>query len=207
MAEKKPAGKRPSLEHLQLPELAELNKGVVLEKFLAVKNFFEKQDALQLRVLANNVIKGAALHNDRLLARISVISYSLHKLLSKEHIVMGANWGKNKKTVSNALDSAIFCLQKNDFKCFAEDLDNVAVQLEKVDAELGNFVKSLYEKARIKYAADAYYLGMSLSQAAELTGADKKQLQEYVAFTKQHEEEKPAFGIKDRLNRLYKVIE
>jgi hypothetical protein len=72
---------------------------------------------------------------------------------------------------------------------------------------MGNYVSNLYEKARIKMASSAYGLGLSLSQAAMLTGADKKQLLNYIGITKMHDEIKETKGIASRIKSLKKALE
>ena len=62
-------------------------------------------------------------------------------------------------------------------------------------------------KARIKQASRAYSMGLSLGEAASLTGANKTQLLRYIGSTKIHdqirESRKKAI---DRYNDLKKLL-
>ena len=48
---------------------------------------------------------------------------------------------------------------------------------------------------------------MSLAQAAELTGADKKELQSYIGFTKMIDEEEEQKSIIERVDELRNLVE
>lgn len=199
----------PLLEEFKaekLPAKKELERSFVLEKIKTIKDFFKSGKQSELRILANELIQTAVLRNDAVIARLCLIAYSLHKLLTKVHFIKDASWQKNKNILLNALDTALTSVREQEVEKFVENLDRFVVKLERVDDQLNNYIQSVYSKAKIKYAADAFYLGMSLGAAAALTGADVKDLQKYVSFTKQFEEVKPVIGINERLERLEAAI-
>ena len=171
-----------------------------------VKEFFEKGNALKLRVLANDLIRPASLENNRSLARISVSAYCLHKLLNKHHVVEGKKWPATKKILSKSLDEALGALKKKDSALFRKELSSLSDDIRKIDVETGRYVQGIFDKARVKYASSAYYYGLSLSQAADLTNADKSTLQKYIGFTKQHDEYE-WIGIKKRVEKLREAVE
>lgn len=163
---------------------------------------FRKSEEMKLRKHANELIKKAAMEDDRPLALISVVSYVLHKLLTKEHIIRHERWHSNKRSLINAIESALKALERNDLGRFNSSMESFSRQLKRIDSYFGRFVQGLMEKARVKYASDAYYYGVSLSSASALTGADKKKLQEFIGATKLHEKEKYKKGIRERLRDL-----
>ncbi len=167
---------------------------------------FKKGEALKLREHANSLVKRAASENSKSTAKIAVVSYVLHKLLTKEHIVRHKKWKGNKASLSNAIASAMKALEADDLEKFGSSMDSFSKQLKKIDFYFSRFVQSLMEKSRVKYASDAYYYGLSMSSAAALTGADKKRLQEFIGATKLHEKEKPKRGIRQRLSSLKKAL-
>lgn len=167
---------------------------------------FEKNKAMDLREHANELIKKAAIENNKSLALIAVVSYVLHKLLTKEHIIKYKKWNNNKRSLINAIERALKALEKDNLKEFNSSMKSFSKQLKKIDSYFSRFVQGLMEKSRVKYASDAYFYGLSLSSASELTGADKKKLQEFIGATKVHEKEKPKKGIGERLKDLKKGI-
>ena len=168
--------------------------------------FFKKGEAQKLRNHANSLIRKAASESDESLARVAVVSYVLHKLLTKEHIVKHEKWKGNRASLANAIESALSALERDDLKKFGSSLESFSKHLERIDSYFSRFVQSLMEKARVKYASDAYFYGMSLSSASALTNADRKRLQEYIGATTVHEKEKSAKGIRERLNALKKAL-
>jgi hypothetical protein len=180
------------------------------EKLLGVVNelrlAFQGADVVKLRVLSNSLIEEAALENDRVAAEVALVGYSLHKLSTKAHIVGHSKWQMVKNRVVASLERAARALEKNREAEFERTVKGIVRDINAIDAELGNFVRSLHEKARVKYAASAYSLGLSLSQAAELTGADKKDVLEYVGETRMSDREEAPPGIRARLKRLREMM-
>lgn len=185
--------------------------GGVLEKetifFLEeLKNAFQLPDIVKLKSLANSAIQQAALENDKLLAKIAMIAYCLHKLSTKEHIVQNKSWQRIRNGILENIESAVLAEKQKNLLELEKSLDSAINSVNKTDKELGFFLTSLFDKAKIKLASSAYMLGLSLGQAAELTGADKKQLLQYIANTVISEEEIPSIGIAERLEKIKKLL-
>ncbi len=161
---------------------------------------------MRLRKHANDLIRIAAMENNKELAQVSVVSYALHKLLTKEHIVKHEKWKGNRQSLINAITAALRALEANDVKKFDSSIESFSKHLKRIDSFFSRFVQGLMEKARVKYASDAYFYGLSLSSAAALTNADKKRLQEFIGATKLHEKEKPTKGIAERLAEFKAVL-
>ncbi len=176
-------------------------------KMRAIRDAFEQGNIVELRVQSSKAINEASFNSDKLLAEISLIAYSLHKMSVKTHITKHKRWGKVKDAILRSLDSAIEALEQKNAERFEEELAELSAHVIETDKELGNYVANIYETARVKMASSAYALGLSLSQAAALTGADKKQLLNYIGITKMHDEVGEAKGIAARLKQLKKVLE
>jgi hypothetical protein len=167
-----------------------------------LRQAFAKSDVMGMRVLSNSLIDEAALENSKRMAAIALVGYSLHKLSTKEHIVSHDKWVRVKQRVLASLERAARALEQNREPEFDRALGGIVREITAIDASIGNFVQGLFEKARVKYASSAYSMGLSLSQAAELTGASKKDVLEYVGATKISDREKAPFGISERLKKL-----
>ncbi len=171
-----------------------------------LEDAFARQDAFALRELGNRAIEEAALANNRLLAEVALIAYCLHKLCSKQHIVRHGKWASVRKAIEGNLGRAVAALEKGNKAGFEKKLRGVIGSIQLVDRQLGNYVQGLYEKAKVKYASNAYALGLGLGQSAALTGADKKDLLRYIGVTKLHDREAVTLGIRERLERLRKRL-
>ncbi len=179
----------------------------ITQQMREIKDAFAQGNVMELRTQSNRAINNAAFRSDKLLAEISLIAYSLHKMSIKTHITQNPRWSKVKATILQSLDNAIEALEEKDIQQFEAELQELSKRVIETDSELGNYAANIYETARVKMASSAYGLGLSLSQAAMLTGADKKQLLNYIGITKMHDEVKEARGIGARLKQLKKVLE
>ncbi|HLC93044.1 MAG TPA: hypothetical protein VJH23_05040 [archaeon] len=178
-----------------------MNEGL-LQRLQSLSEAFSGSYAQNLKRLGNDFIEEAAETNDTSLARLSVISYALYKILSKDHFVKNKGWGAISRNISAELLKAARALEKNDIGAFARSIDNAVKSIEGIDDELSNYAKNIYEKARIKQASTAYAAGLSLNQAAALTGADSKEVQKYIGFTRIHDEQPVHMGIEARMKML-----
>lgn len=178
----------------------------LVNRMKAIRSAFESSAALDLRQISNDSLTEAAMRNDEVVCRISVIAYCLHKFLSKEHVQDSKRWPKIRGTILSQLDSSIRFLEKAKMKEFEGQLDRIGAAVRKADAEMGYFVQNLYDKAKVKQASAAYGLGMSLNQAAALAGANKKDLLNYIGITKMHDEMPSEIGIRERLKTLSKAL-
>ena len=163
---------------------------------------FARKNEVKLRMIANRTLSQAVLSNDMILAEIALIAYCLHKLSVKEHVVKNPKWKIARQQILSNLSSAVYAVKGEDLRPFVRQLDFTVTRIEAIDTRLGHFAVNLFERARVKLASDAYSLGLSLSRSAELTGCDKRKLQEYIGITKMHDEEGETFGIGERLDSL-----
>lgn len=182
------------------------NRLKLLKNMRIILKLFSDNKEMELRIKANELMKEAVQENSRLIAQQSIIAYVLHKILTKEHIIKARTWSKNKREIITVLKKLVLYLEHDDAKKFGKTLVSLHNRIERIDTRFGRFVQSLIDKARVKYASDAYFLGASLGQAAALTGADKKTLLEYIGATKLHDKEERGKGIAERLEALKKAL-
>lgn len=171
-----------------------------------VLRLFKERRVFELRGLSSRLIREAAIDNDFGKAELGVIAYALHKLESKEHFVDSNEWTKVKEEISKNIKSAIFSAKNNNSVDCVNCLKKVITGIRDIDNALGNFATNVYDKAKVKQASLAYSYGLSISQAAALTGADKKDLQGYIGFTTMHDEELEMLSIKNRVDALRTLI-
>ncbi|MEW6295111.1 MAG: hypothetical protein AB1467_02325 [Candidatus Diapherotrites archaeon] len=174
----------------------------LISRMKSIKDSFCKKELVRLRNESNELIELAALHSDKVLAEMSLIAYSLQKILSKPHIIDSVKWENVKSKIIGSLDESIERLKRKDFDSFKKELNELSRKVSAVDKEYGNFIQNVFEKAKVKQASRAYALGLSLSQSADLTGASKKELLSYIGATKIHDAEEKQLGIKERKELL-----
>jgi len=167
---------------------------------------FRKGDILQLRGLSNRLIREASVEDNLAKAELGVIAYALHKLETKNHITSNPKWHKIRKNIFINFEGAIYSINNNQNEQFFKKLKKIILDINKIDADLGNFAQGIYEKSKVKQASLAYSYGLSISKAAEITGADKKELQSYIGFTTMHDEENEQKSIKQRVSELKNVL-
>lgn len=167
---------------------------------------FRGADAIFLKKIVNDSIRDASLASDKRLAEIAVIAYALMKISSKEHIANSSNWGHARKKILEHLEDAKFSLLKGDEKKFESDLNRIRESVSSVDYELGHYITDSINKARLKMASSAYAFGLSLGSAADLTGADSKELMQYIGATKIHDEEEIELNITQRIRKFTSLL-
>jgi len=138
--------------------------------------------------------------NNSKLANLSLISYAFSKLTSKPHFTYRKNWPKFKKDML-----VLFTIEKDKphtIKSLSYLLENVISEIEAFDKEAGNYISDVINQARIKQGSRAYALGLTLSKAANLTGANKESLFRYIGITKIHDR---PFTVTKDLKERYKT--
>ncbi|MDD4250928.1 MAG: hypothetical protein PHX27_01915 [Candidatus ainarchaeum sp.] len=171
-----------------------------------VTKLFSQKRSLELRGLSNRLIREASMQNDYSKAQLGVIAYALHKMESKNHFVNDEKWILLKEGIVAGLKNALFAIQQSGEKQFAIKMQKVIDSIISIDSSLGNYAQNIYDKAKVKQASLAYSYGLSLSQSAELTGADKKELQSYIGFTTMHDEEKEIKSLSERVVELKNLV-
>jgi len=175
----------------------------LLKKFLLdAIQAFARQNTFALRELGNRAIENAALSGDKQLAEFALIAYCLHKLYSKQHIARHEKWQSLRRAILSSMDKAVNALESGNDTEFEGNMHQIISSIETIDEQIGYYTQGLYEKAKVKYASTAYALGVGLSQAAELTGADKKSLLGYIGATRVYDNEAVTAGIGERIDML-----
>ncbi len=86
------------------------------------------------------------------------------------------------------------------------ELQKAVEDISKIDSEMSNYAIAVFDKAKTKLASTAYSFGLSLEQAAALTGAGRKELLNYIGATRMHDEAGVSLGISERLKKLKEVL-
>ncbi|MCD4740641.1 hypothetical protein K8R43_05660 [archaeon] len=167
-----------------------------------LKKAFIKGNTKQLKRISNNSLDQSVLNGNKKLVTISLVSYALYKMLTKSHYRHAEGWQQFSKVVIDHLER---CIQNPE--SIEEILGEKLVKdLAQMDEQHGRFLGDLIDKAKVKQASRAYSLGLSLSSAIELTGAERFKVYSYVGITKIHED-LPSKGIAERYKYTESILE
>ncbi len=171
-----------------------------------ILKLFGQKRVVELRGLSNRLIREASMENNVPKAELGVIAYALHKIETKEHFVNDKKWFEIRGKIVSVLEESIIASKREDKAVILKNLKKIISSIDMIDSKLGNYAQSIYEKSKVKQASLAYSYGLSIAQAAELTGADKKELQSYIGFTTMPDEEKELKSISLRVSELKKLL-
>ena len=178
----------------------------IAKRLEAMISAFDAHNIFDLKRIGNDAISDAVLENSKPMAQVSVISYSLYKMLSKRHFVESPRWKKVSDGIVHSLQNALESVLRGQEWRLTASLEDAISKIDEIDLELSNYARGIHEKAKVKQASTAYAMGMSLNQAAELTSADRNDLQRYIGVTRIHDEQPITHGIAERLNSFKEVL-
>jgi len=186
--------KRTLVKNTEFADKASILKMIV--------ELIQKRDLALFHTMEDKVLEQAIISHDKDFAELSIIAYSLRKLLSKKHIYLNSRWSGMQSKIIDDLRFCISQIEKNDIGRYNEKIKSVQDKIEKTDEVLGYYVTNILQNARVKLASNVYAYGQSAEQSADLLSADKEQLMSFVGVTKLADEDKKYKSIKDRVNVL-----
>ncbi len=151
-------------------------------RFTALRNAFTAGNIDALRLFAADSANSALEFNDTKFVKLSIVSYSLAKLMDKPYIVNSNRWKKFSVNLVQQLTVGETC--KSDEVVCVDVLSQVVASVETLSDDLGGYVMSVVEKAKVKAATQIYVHGASVGRAIELTGADRKEFLSYLGGTR-----------------------
>ncbi len=148
---------------------------------------FEKNNIPELKRLSEEFAGDAFIHYKKENVQLSIVAYCCAKFLEKPYILADPSWSGFRKNLLSLLDKALedWSAGKQE-QAFARISKSLSL-IESLGEELGRFVFGIIEKAKIKAGAEIYARGASLGTAAELSGAEKKELSSYISATRMPE--------------------
>jgi len=152
----------------------------VLRILREAKGFVVEDDASGLKALSNRTIHTAAVSQDGDNIVVAVLVYSLGKVMERGHYRDMEGWDYFYKTVIRNLDLAIGALGKGDVKNARVYLGRIRNSLNKIEGNLGDYIKDVFKKAEINKAFKLYEHGLSSEQTAELLGVSLWDMASYI---------------------------
>ncbi|MFA6489112.1 MAG: hypothetical protein WCT52_00350 [Candidatus Micrarchaeia archaeon] len=136
----------------------------------------------------------------------ALITYILSKIISKPRYFTQE---KSKASVAKILADLKLCethAKSANYSSLEKCQNKVIAEIEKMDEKDRRFVKGILQKGRIKIAATLYAQGISLGNAAEIAGIDKRELLLYAGQTMMFDRLKEKKGIEERMKDLREIF-
>jgi hypothetical protein len=93
-----------------------------------------------------------------------------------------------------------------DYSSLGKSQEKVLASIGKIDDEDRRFVKGILQKGKLKIASVLYAQGISLGNAAEITGAEKRELLLYAGQTMMFDRLCEKKSIEERMKDLREIF-
>jgi hypothetical protein len=141
---------------------------------------FQKKDAFALKNLSNQTIHTATIYQDGDNVIVAVLVYSLSKILERSNYREMKGWDIFYKAVIKNLDLTIKALEKGQMDNARIYLGRIRNFLNKIDGDLGQYIKDVFAKAEINKAFKLYEHGLSTEKTAKLLGVSLWDMAGYI---------------------------
>ena len=164
--------------------------GNVLRILRQTKKFIEEDNAYELKGLSNQTIHAATISQDGDNIVVAVLVYSLGKVLERDHYRDMDGWAEFYNSLIKNLGLAVKSLEKvaqNGHDSAEPNLKNARIylgrirnSLNKIEGDLGRYIKDVFAKAEINKAFKLYEHGLSTEKTAELLGVSLWDMASYI---------------------------
>lgn len=149
----------------------------VLEKALIAIN---ENDWKTLKILSNSTIHSATIHQDAMNVVVAVLIYATSKILQRENYKNMPGWNGFYASLKENWNLMVKASKKDDMQLLIENAGEVRNSLNKIEGDLGNYIREIFRKAEINKAFKLYEHGLSSAQTAELLGISLWELASYI---------------------------
>ena len=149
---------------------------VLREAFKAIKD----NDWTTLKNLSNSTIHSATIHQDSINIVVAVLVYSTSKILQRENYQQMPGWKEFYASLLKNWEMMVKASEKKDMDLVVEKAGEVRNSLNKIEGDLGSYIREVFKKAEINKAFKLYEHGLSSAQTAELLGISLWDLASYI---------------------------
>ena len=150
-----------------------------------------------LREQSFRTVHNSSIYQDEYSISISVLIYSVFKVLEKNKFKQHKKWDDFKKILMFEIKQAINYLSKDEMKKYGDSLKKIISNLTKLDKSVGMYLDDVMKATKIKKASNIHSHGLSAGRAADLLGVSKWDLLPYFGQTK-------TYDIKDNISKSAK---
>jgi hypothetical protein len=147
----------------------------------------KRNDLTSLREQSNKTVHNSSIYQDKYSISISVVIFTLFKVLEKESAFNDKNWPTTKKLILTELNISKNAIRADKPYILSKSLRKIVQSLKNLDKHAGHFMQEATELSKIKKAYGIYRHGISIGKAADLLGISKWELQPYLGKTRESE--------------------
>ncbi|MBS3124136.1 hypothetical protein J4437_05910 [Candidatus Woesearchaeota archaeon] len=170
-----------------------------LDEAVKILSNREPQDYQQLEELSNHAIEDVAAHKDLDLVTVTVLLYSLFKVIQTLS-------NSDYDYILNNLEGARDSLKANDLGKYNSYIRKCYEQVRNCNAKVKHYLEDVMQAARIKKGALLLEKGLSIGQAAGLMGLTNWDLQTYAGRTTAIGLHREIFPAKKRMALAMKIF-
>jgi len=176
------------------------------ETAVLISSALRDHDVRAMRKINDRCVEETAIKFGQHTYLFALISYVLSKIISKPRYF---SQKESKETLAKILALLKQCegyAKTADYSDLHKAQNKVLVAIEKLDDEDRRFVKGILMKGKLKIASVLYAQGISLGNAAEITGTEKRELLLYAGQTMMFDRLKEKKGIEERMKDLREIF-
>ncbi|VVB99248.1 Uncharacterised protein [uncultured archaeon] len=176
------------------------------ETAVLIASALRDHDVRAMRKINDRCIEETAIKFAQHTYLFALISYVLSKVISKPRYFKQK---KSKDSLSSVVGLLRLCEQNAtnaDYEALLSNQNRILSTIEKMDDEDRRFVKGIITKAKLKIASTLYAQGISLGNAAEMTGTDKREVLSYAGQTTMFDRIKEKKTIENRMKDLREIF-
>ncbi len=152
----------------------------VLRILRDAKRLVEEDNPLELKSLSNQTVHAATISQDADNVVVAVLIYSIGKVMERDHYRNMEGWDEFYPAVVKNLGLAAKVLEKENIENARIYLGRIRNSLNKIEGDLGRYVKDIFRKAEINKAFKLYEHGLSTEKTAEMLGVSLWDLASYI---------------------------
>tara|TARA_Y100000310_G_scaffold276505_1_gene293691 strand:- start:461 stop:1021 length:561 start_codon:yes stop_codon:yes gene_type:complete len=170
-----------------------------LEEAVEILQVRKPDDPKELKTLSNKVVESVALQKDLDLISVSVLIYSIYKILP---CIQPQDYSDVVKKLSAAKNS----LKQNNFSVYNRNIKVLYNIVRKCNAQVKEHLQDIMQAARIKKGTVLLGRGLSLGQAAGLMGLSNWELQKYASNTPSYDSHTEKIHAHKRIANAFKIF-
>ncbi|MBI2125613.1 hypothetical protein HYV87_01835 [Candidatus Woesearchaeota archaeon] len=159
----------------------------------------ENKDVEELRALSDHGIEDVAVHKNLDLISVTVLIYSLYKIITSIP-------EKDYQSIIKELQNAKNSLEKKQLGRYNSSIKNLFQLVRKCNAKVKVHLQDVMEAAKIKKSAALFEKGLSIGQAAGLMGLSNWDLQAYAGKTTSMDLHEEKVSAQKRVSTALKIF-
>ena len=152
----------------------------VLNILRSTRHFIQEDNPHEIKVLSDEMIASAAINQDPDNIVVAVLVYSIGKVLEREYYRRMDGWNLFYTSLTKNLNASISSLENNDVEKARVYHGRIRNSINKIEGNLGLYIKDVFRKAEINKAFKLYERGLSSEQTANLLGISLWDLSSYI---------------------------